>query len=33
MDAGAVVARGGPGEIQRNPRVIEAYIGQPEASR
>jgi branched-chain amino acid transport system ATP-binding protein len=33
LDAGAVVARGGPGEIQRNPRVIEAYIGQFEGAR
>jgi branched-chain amino acid transport system ATP-binding protein len=28
LDAGAVLARGAPGEIQRNARVIEAYIGQ-----
>ena len=33
LDAGAVVARGTPAEIQRNPRVIEAYIGQAEAVR
>jgi branched-chain amino acid transport system ATP-binding protein len=33
LDAGAVVARGTPAEIQRNPRVIEAYIGQTEAVR
>ena len=33
LDAGAVVARGSPAEIQRNPRVIEAYIGQVEAAR
>jgi len=33
LDAGAVVARGTPAEIQRNPRVIEAYIGQVEAAR
>jgi len=32
LDAGAVVARGSPGEIQRNPRVIEAYIGQVEVN-
>jgi branched-chain amino acid transport system ATP-binding protein len=28
LDAGRVVARGAPSEIQRNPRVIEAYVGQ-----
>ena len=33
LDAGAVVARGSPAEIQRNPRVIEAYIGQVEGVR
>jgi branched-chain amino acid transport system ATP-binding protein len=33
LDAGAVIARGGPAEIQRNPRVIEAYIGQSEGAR
>ncbi|MGH7124396.1 MAG: ABC transporter ATP-binding protein [Stellaceae bacterium] len=33
LDAGAVVARGTPSEIQRNPRVIEAYIGQAEGAR
>jgi len=33
LDAGAVVARGTPAEIQRNPRVIEAYIGHVEAAR
>ncbi len=27
LDAGTIVARGSPGEIQRDPRVIEAYIG------
>jgi branched-chain amino acid transport system ATP-binding protein len=30
LDAGSVVAQGPPAEIQRNPRVIEAYIGQRE---
>ena len=27
QDAGHVVARGTPSDIQRNPRVIEAYVG------
>jgi branched-chain amino acid transport system ATP-binding protein len=33
LDAGAVIARGRPSEIQRDPRVIEAYIGQAEGAR
>jgi branched-chain amino acid transport system ATP-binding protein len=32
LDAGAVIARGSPAEIQRNPRVIEAYIGQVDGA-
>jgi branched-chain amino acid transport system ATP-binding protein len=31
LDAGTVVASGTPAEIQRNPRVIEAYVGQEAA--
>ena len=28
LDAGRLVTRGTPAEIQRDPRVIEAYVGQ-----
>ena len=28
LDAGTVLARGTPPQIQRNARVIEAYVGQ-----
>jgi branched-chain amino acid transport system ATP-binding protein len=28
LDAGSIVARGAPAEIQRNPRVVEAYVGR-----
>jgi branched-chain amino acid transport system ATP-binding protein len=31
LDLGAVIASGTPDEIQRNPRVIEAYVGQGAA--
>jgi branched-chain amino acid transport system ATP-binding protein len=31
LDFGAVIAEGTPGEIQSNPRVIDAYLGQERA--
>ena len=31
LDAGALVASGSPQQIQRDPRVIAAYVGQDEA--
>ncbi|HYL25730.1 MAG TPA: hypothetical protein VEV21_15175 [Burkholderiales bacterium] len=27
LDAGSIVAAGTPGEIQRDPRVVAAYVG------
>jgi branched-chain amino acid transport system ATP-binding protein len=30
LDAGRLIASGAPDEIQRNPRVIEAYLSRPE---
>ncbi len=33
MDFGEIIAIGGPQEIVRHPRVVEAYIGRTEAAR
>ena len=33
MDFGEVIARGSPGDIQNNPRVVEAYLGRGAAGR
>jgi branched-chain amino acid transport system ATP-binding protein len=33
LDFGELLAAGSPGEVMRDPRVVEAYVGAPSAAR